>query len=80
MSMPGQRTRGVLLKGVEGLPIQVPQAILHSQARLGPVATLVWINLLALAQLGRPLRDRRPHREPGAPQVGGEQGPGPFGR
>ena len=54
--MPGQRTRGVLLKGVEGLPIQVPQAILHSQARLGPVATLVWINLLALAQLGRPLR------------------------
>ena len=56
MSMPGQRTRGVLLKGVEGLPIQVPQAILHSQARLGPVATLVWINLLALAQLGRPLR------------------------
>ena len=39
MSMPGQRTRGVLLKGVEGLPNQVPQAILHSQASLGPVAT-----------------------------------------
>ncbi|HPT82871.1 MAG TPA: DnaD domain protein [Limnochordia bacterium] len=53
--MPGQRTRGVLLKGVEGMPIQVPQEILDSQARLGPVATLVWINLLALAQLGKPM-------------------------
>ena len=28
MSMPRQRTRGVLLKGVEVLPIQGPQAIL----------------------------------------------------
>ncbi|NLM40949.1 MAG: DnaD domain protein [Firmicutes bacterium] len=53
--MPGQRTRGVLLKGVEGMPIQVPQEILHCQARLGPVATLAWINLLALAQMGRPM-------------------------
>ena len=53
--MAVQRTRGVLLKGVEGLPVQVPLEILYCQARLGPVATLAWINLLALAQAGRPM-------------------------
>ncbi|HHT43809.1 MAG TPA: DnaD domain protein [Firmicutes bacterium] len=54
--MPGQRTQGVLLRGVAGLPIQVPQELLHCQAQLGPTATLVWINMLALSQLGRPLK------------------------
>ena len=53
--MPGQRTRGVLLKGVEGMPVQVPREILGCQARLGPAATLAWINLLALAQAGKPM-------------------------
>ena len=53
--MPGQRTRGVLLKGVEGMPVQVPREIMGCQARLGPAATLAWINLLALAQAGKPM-------------------------
>ncbi|NLL48483.1 MAG: DnaD domain protein [Firmicutes bacterium] len=54
--MSGERGRGVLLKNVEGLPIQVPPAILEQQAHLGPVTTLVWINIVALAQQGRPLQ------------------------
>jgi DnaD/phage-associated family protein len=54
--MSGQKSKGVLLKNVEGLPIQVPTEILKCQAVLGPTATLVWINILALAQLGRPMQ------------------------
>ena len=54
--MAGRKSKGVLLRGVEGLPIQVPREILKSQAALGSTATLVWINLVALSQLGRPLQ------------------------
>ncbi len=41
---------------MEGLPIQIPAEIFQCQAVLGPKATLVWINLAALAQLRQPLR------------------------
>ena len=54
--MSGQQNRGVLLRGVPGLPIQVPLEILQSQARLGPIATLGWINLVAMVQVGKPLQ------------------------
>lgn len=54
--MSDKRGKGVLLKNVEGMPIQVPLNILDQQADLGPVATLVWINIVALAQQGRPLQ------------------------
>ncbi len=52
----GQKSKGVLLRGVEGMPIQVPREILKCQAILGPLPTLVWINLVALSQLGMPLQ------------------------
>ena len=78
--MPGQRTRGVLLKGVEGMPVQVPREILGCQARLGPAATLAWINLLALAQAGKPMHIDDLTESHGSSQVGGEQGPSPAGR
>jgi DnaD/phage-associated family protein len=54
--MSGGKSKGVLLRSVEGLPIQVPREILQCQADLGPTATLVWINILALSQLARPLQ------------------------
>lgn len=54
--MSGRKSKGVLLRGVEGLPIQVPAEILICQADLGPTATLVWINIVALSQFGRPLQ------------------------
>lgn len=54
--MTGQRSKGVLLRGVAGLPIQVPVEILQRQASLGPIATLVWINIVALSQVGKPLQ------------------------
>lgn len=52
----GRKSKGVLLRGVEGLPILVPREILKRQAILGPTATLVWINIVALSQLGLPLQ------------------------
>lgn len=54
--MSSQQNRGVLLKSVDGLPIQLPLEILQSQASLGPIATLVWINIVAMAQVGKPLQ------------------------
>ncbi len=54
--MSGGKSKGVLLRPVEGLPIQVPREILKCQVDLGPTATLVWINILALSQLGRPMQ------------------------
>lgn len=51
-----RKSKGVLLRSVEGMPIQIPPAILKCQAILGPLPTLVWINLVALAQLGVPLQ------------------------
>ncbi len=51
-----QTSQGILLQGIEGLPVQIPVQILQCQAVLGPKATLVWINLVALSQLRRPLR------------------------
>jgi len=51
-----QTSQGILLQGMEGLPIQIPAEIFQCQAVLGPKATLVWINLAALAQLRQPLR------------------------
>lgn len=54
--MSGAKSKGVLLRPVEGLPIQVPVEILTCQADLGPTATLVWINIIALSQLGRPMQ------------------------
>lgn len=51
-----RKSKGILLRGVEGMPIQIPREILKSQPSLGPLATLVWINLVALAQLGRTLQ------------------------
>jgi DnaD/phage-associated family protein len=54
MSTP--KGTGVLLQGIEGLPVQVPQTIFQHQADLGPTAALLWINLLACAQTSRPVR------------------------
>lgn len=54
--MSGRKSKGVLLRAVEGLPIQVPVEILKCQADLGPTATLVWINIVALSQMGRPMQ------------------------
>lgn len=48
--------RGILLRGIEGLPIQIPQEVFKNQPSLGPIATLVWINLVSLAQLGQPMQ------------------------
>lgn len=56
MGVVSQSSKGVLLRGMEGLPIQIPLEVLNCQAVLGPKATLVWINLVALAQLREPLR------------------------
>lgn len=50
------KSNGILLRCVDGLPIQVPREILKCQAELGPIATLVWINILALAQIERPMQ------------------------
>lgn len=50
--MSDPNNENILLRNVEGMPIQVPQEILRCQAVLGPVPTLVWINLVAFAQLG----------------------------
>lgn len=52
----GQKSKGVLLRAVEGMPIQIPPEILKCQAVLGPTATLAWINIVALAQQGQPLQ------------------------
>lgn len=38
------------------MPIQIPPEIFKCQAILGPTATLVWINIVAWAQEGRPLQ------------------------
>lgn len=54
--MSPRKTKGVLLKGIEGFPIQVPDRILKHQSQLGTSATLVWINLLAFAQRRRPFQ------------------------
>ncbi len=54
--MKGRKSKGVLLRSVAGLPIQVPAEILDWQVTLGPTATLVWINIMALAQTERPLQ------------------------
>lgn len=54
--MSSQQGGGVLLRSVEGLPIQIPVEILQQQAKLGPIATLVWINIVAMAQVGKPLQ------------------------
>ena len=54
--MSGKKSKGVLLKNIKGLPIQVPPEILQCQVDLGPTATLVWINIVALAQQGRPMQ------------------------
>lgn len=54
--MSPRRGKGVLLKGIEGLPIQIPDEILRQQSQLGTMTTLVWINLLAFAQRRRPFR------------------------
>lgn len=51
-----QKNKRLLLRGVEGMPIQIPPEILRCQPVLGPTPTLVWINIVALAQLGRPLQ------------------------
>lgn len=48
--------KGVLLRGIEGMPIQIPKEVFNCQPILGPIPTLVWINLVALAQLGRPMQ------------------------
>lgn len=47
---------GVMLKGLETLPIQIPRDILDAQNHLGVDATLLWINLLAIAQQGKPIQ------------------------
>lgn len=56
MSMSTHKGTGVLLQGLDNMPVQVPGEILENQASLGPVPVLLWINLLACAQQGRPLR------------------------
>lgn len=56
MMMSTHKGTGVLLQGLDNLPVQVPGEILESQASLGPIPVLLWINLLACAQQGRPLR------------------------
>ena len=56
MGVVSQTTKGILLRGMEGLPIQIPQEILDYQAVLGPKAALLWINLVAMAQLREPLK------------------------
>jgi DnaD/phage-associated family protein len=66
--MSGGKSKGVLLRGVKGLPIQVPGEILKCQADLGPTATLVWINLVAFSQLGRPLQINSLARQMGLPK------------
>lgn len=48
--------KGILVKALSGMPVQIPREILTVQASLGPIPTLVWINLLACAQQGKTLR------------------------
>lgn len=66
--MAGAKNKGVLLRGVKGLPIQVPGEILKWQADLGPTATLVWINLVAFSQLGQAFRINSLARQMGLPK------------
>src|SRR5690554_6215773 len=66
--MAGAKNKGVLLRGVKGLPIQVPGEILKCQADLGPTATLVWINLVAFSQLGQAFRINSLARQMGLPK------------
>jgi len=54
--MASHKGAGVLLQGLDNLPVQVPLAFFESQASLGPTAALLWINLLACAQTNRPVR------------------------
>ncbi|HHT74064.1 MAG TPA: DnaD domain protein [Firmicutes bacterium] len=54
--MSTHKGAGVLLQGLDNLPVQVPLAFFQSQASLGPTAALLWINLLVCAQTGRPVR------------------------
>lgn len=54
--MSARKSKGVLLREVEGMPVQIPVEILKCQAVLGPEATLVWINLVALAQQRQPFQ------------------------
>lgn len=54
--MSTHKGTGVLLQGLDNLPVQVPGAIFECQASLGPIAALLWINLLVCAQQSRPLK------------------------
>ncbi|NLJ80728.1 MAG: DnaD domain protein [Firmicutes bacterium] len=54
--MSRAKNKRVLLRGWGRLPIQVPPQILEHQASLGPLPSLVWINLVALAQQKRSLQ------------------------
>lgn len=56
INMSTHKGAGVLLQGLDNLPVQVPLAFFESQASLGPTAALLWINLLACAQTDRPVR------------------------
>lgn len=47
--------KGILLKGVQALPLQIPGEILEAQTYLSSSAVLLWINLLAFAQQQRPI-------------------------
>lgn len=51
-----EKGQGLLIRGVEGMPIQIPSEIFKCQASLGPIPTLVWINMVALAQEQNPLK------------------------
>lgn len=51
-----EKSQGLLIRSVEGMSIQIPPEIFKCQSALGPVPTLVWINMVALAQKRRPLK------------------------
>ena len=44
------KNKRVILAGWGPYPLQIPREIFEQQASLGPVAALVWINLVAFAQ------------------------------
>jgi len=54
--MSAENSRGLLIRNVKGMFIQVPPEIFRCQSSLGPIPTLVWINMVALAQKQKPLK------------------------
>ncbi|HHY09122.1 MAG TPA: DnaD domain protein, partial [Firmicutes bacterium] len=52
--MSARQSKKVILRGFAEHPLQIPREIFRHQAVLGPVPTLVWINLLALTEQRRP--------------------------